>query len=111
MERSPKRMRRGMDNSTATRIRYESPPQRDEITTCLVEGRKRGHMRPRYTPLDDYLAQDQALGKAEVLKAAEEAAKLPRRDSAVNSEAAAAASEAEDFVDEAEDFEIKPELR
>lgn len=113
MDRPPKRMKRGINHSTATRIRYDSPPPRDEITAYLVEGRNRGHMRSRHTPLDDYVAQDRAFSKAEILKAAEEAARIRRRDSAVNSEAAAvaAAVEEKDIVHSAEEFEIKPELR
>lgn len=99
-----------MGDSTATRIRYQTPPLRDDdgTTVYLVEGRVRKHLQPRHTPLDASLAQDRALGKAEVLKAAEEAAKLPRRDSAVNTDAAA---EAKEFVHRAEDSEVQPELR
>ena len=103
-------MKRGVDDSTATRIRYQSPPPRDDdgITAYLASGRNSKHLEPRHTPPDACLAQDRALCKAEVLKAAEESAKLPRRDSAVNTDAA---SETKEFVPFAEEFEIQPELR
>ncbi|KAK4499579.1 hypothetical protein PRZ48_010097 [Zasmidium cellare] len=109
MDRTPKRMKRGVDDSTATRIRYQSPPPRDDdgITAYLASGRNIKHLEPRHTPPDACLAQDRALCKAEVLKAAEESAKLPRRDSAVNTDAA---SETKEFVPFAEEFEIQPEL-
>ena len=77
-------------------------------TLTYFSGRNIKHMEPRHTPPDACQAQDLALGKAEVLKAAEESAKLPRRDSAVTSEAANAVK---DFVPDSEDDEVQPELR
>lgn len=110
MDRTFKQIKRGVDDSTATRIRYQSPPPRDDdgITAYLASGRNIKHMEPRHTPPDACLAQDQALGKAEVLKAAEEAAKLPRRDSAVNTDPSPAVK---DFQPDSQDDEFQPELR
>lgn len=110
MDRCPKRIKRGVDGLTATRIRYQSPPPRqdDGITAYLASGRNIKHMHPRHTPPDACLAQDVALNKAEVLKAAIEDARLARRDSAVNTEAALAVKE---IVPDSKDEEVQPELR
>ncbi|EME43810.1 hypothetical protein DOTSEDRAFT_71596 [Dothistroma septosporum NZE10] len=90
MTASQERTKRGLDGDTVTPIRYHSPPPRspEEITTVLSKDRARGRFTPRHTPLDACAAQDEALGKAKVLEAAEQAAKLPRRDSGVNTDVA-----------------------
>ena len=90
MAGSQERMKRGLDGDTVTPIRYHSPPPRpqEDVITLLTKDRARGCFIPTHTPLDACAAQDEALGKAKVLEAAEQAAKLPRRDSGVNTDAA-----------------------
>lgn len=90
MANDQKLLKRGFDGDTVTPIRYHSPPRRPEeqFPPELIRDRARGHFAPTHTPLDACAAQDEALGKSKILEAAEQAAKLPRRDSGVNTDAA-----------------------
>ncbi|KAI5366206.1 hypothetical protein Slin15195_G077290 [Septoria linicola] len=78
---------RGEDKGiTSIRIRYSSPPPRQDDKTLqnLTRDRGLGGFRPRHTPLDVCAAQDVALGKARILGLAIRSTQTPRRDSGVN---------------------------
>ena len=110
MEESRKTTKRGLDGDTATPIRYHSPPPRPEedIINYLTKDRARGRFTPTHTPLDACAAQDEVLGKSKVLEAAEQAAKVPRRDSGVNTDAA---REVKDGLGESTAGAAEPKLR
>ncbi|WPB01619.1 uncharacterized protein RHO25_006248 [Cercospora beticola] len=104
---------RGDDKGlTSTRIRYRSPPPRedDEVLQYLTEHRKSKNFRPRHTPPDVCAAQDLALGKAHILELAIRSAQSSRRDSGVNAELST--EKAKDLVPDLEasndDFAVKP---
>ncbi|KAF7198458.1 hypothetical protein HII31_00197 [Pseudocercospora fuligena] len=79
------RMRRAVDGTTSTRIRYQSPHFRSEedATLYLAEIRHPGPRKPRHTHPDTTAAQDLALDKASVLMDYSKRAHVSRRDSAV----------------------------
>ena len=79
------RMKRAVDGTTSTRIRYQSPPFRSEedATLYLAEIRHPGPRKPRHTHPDTTAAQDLALDKASVLIDYSKRAHVSRRDSAV----------------------------